>query len=127
MKLFKPQKQPQSLDRTEALACIPAISPTVSWQVCDTGEVHIEYPFSITPLLRSIFNRFNSGKNEKMTRKLHLDEMGSVVWQTIDGKKCVRDIIRDFAAASTITNQEAELSVTAFLRELGKRGLIVIL
>jgi hypothetical protein len=127
MKLFKSQKQPQLIGRTEALACIPAISPAVSWQVYDTGDVHIEYPLAIKPLLRSIFNRFNNGNQEKLTRKLQLDTMGSIVWQNIDGKKCVRDLIRDFAATSTVTNQEAELSVTTFLRELGKRGLIVLL
>lgn len=127
MKLFSsPTPQSTSLSRAEALACTPVIPPAVTWQVQDTGEILIEYPLVLKPLLRAIFTRFNRDHTEKLTRKLQLDELGSQVWQYIDGKRNVSEIICEFAVASTITNQEAELSVTTFLRELGKRGLIIL-
>lgn len=130
MKIFRSQKQKQPelvLTRAEALACIPTIPSVVQWEIQESGDVLIEYPFVLKPLLKSIFARFNKEQPQEMTKKLELDGLGSQVWQYIDGKRSVRDIIREFASSSTVTNQEAEQSVTAFLRELGKRGLIVII
>lgn len=128
MKLFRSTKplQTQSLTRAEALACTPAILSGVTWQVLDSGTVRIEYPLELKPLLHAIFTRFNKEYTERLTKKLQLDELGSQVWLSIDGQRSVSEIIKEFATASTITSQEAELSVTTFLRELGKRGLIII-
>lgn len=127
MKLSRSTRpQAPSISRAEALACIPEILPAVSWQVQDSGYLLIEYPLVLKPLLRAIFTRFNKEYTERLTRKLLLDGLGSQVWRYIDGKRSVGEIISTFSTASTITPQEAELSVTTFLRELGKRGLIII-
>jgi hypothetical protein len=100
--------------------------PGVIWRRLDSGPVQIEYPLMLKPLLRALFNRINKNHTERLTRKLQLDELGSQVWLLIDGKRRVSELISEFAAASTFTSQEAEISVTAFLRELGKRGLIIL-
>jgi len=50
--------------------------------------------------------------------------LGTEVWELLDGGTRVRDVIRQFAARHSLHQREAELSVTRFLRELGKRGLI---
>lgn len=126
MKLFSKKSTARQVNRTEALACVPVILPSVSWQKTDSGEILIEYPLMVKPFLQAIFHRFNKGQQQEIKRKLQLDGLGSQVWLYIDGKKRVRDIIDEFAEASTITRHEAELSVTAFLRELGKRGLIML-
>lgn len=130
MRLFRSSKKTEppvpAISRTEALACTPVIVPGVSSQQLDTGNVLLEYPLALKPLLRAIFLKFNKDYTEKLTRKLQLDELGSQVWQTLDGKRNVGEVIQIFAKESMITNQEAELSVTTFLRELGRRGLIVI-
>ena len=52
--------------------------------------------------------------------------MGSHVWQYIDGKTSVKSMIEDFADHYGVTRQEAEQSITAFLVELGKRGIIAM-
>lgn len=127
MKFFRSTKTPlPALSRAEALACVPEIVPAVSWQVQQTGDVMIEYPLVVKPLLQAIFSRFNREPNEKLTRKLQLDNLGSQVWLLIDGRNSVGRIITSFAESSTVTTQEAEQSVTTFLRELGKRGLIIL-
>jgi len=127
MKLFSSRKTvPLTLSRNEALACVPEIVPTVSWQKQESGDILIEYPLVVKPLLKAIFARFNRESNEKLTRRLQLDSLGSQVWLLIDGSNSVGEIIRAFAKASTITTQEAEQSVTTFLRQLGKRGLIIL-
>lgn len=129
LNFFKPSSHKQKtpgLSREEALACIPDISPTIEWEADDSGDILIEYPLAIKPLLRAIFARFNKNQPQKITRKLQLDSLGSRVWQYIDGKRTVSTIISEFATETTITRQEAEQSVTTFLRELGKRGLIIL-
>jgi hypothetical protein len=42
----------------------------------------------------------------------------------IDGKRTVWDIVAAFAEAHQLEIREAEMAVTQFLRDLGKRGLI---
>ena len=44
----------------------------------------------------------------------------------IDGKREARKIIDDFQETHKLNRREAEISVTTFLKELGKRGLIVM-
>ena len=127
MKLFKRERTPvPALSRTEALACIPVVLPAVNWQHQQTGDILIEYPLQLKPLLSAIFARFNPKGSTNLTRKMQLDGLGSQVWLMIDGKATVGEIIRRFASASSLTSQEAEQGVTAFLRELGKRGVIGI-
>jgi hypothetical protein len=52
--------------------------------------------------------------------------MGSSVWQMFDGEKDVKAIIREVSKQSGLSLQEAEISVTTFLRQLGRRGLILM-
>lgn len=126
MRLFRKKQPPIRVNRDQALNCIPAVTPGVHWQEQTDGHVLIEYPISIKPLLQAVFKRFNGGKEESMTKKLQLDAYGTRVFRQIDGEKSVRSIIEEFAVETTVTRQEAELSVTTFLRELGRRGIIVL-
>lgn len=126
MNLFSKKHKTQQINRTEALACVVVVLPTVTWQQLESGDILIEYPLVVKPFLQAVFNRFNKGKQQELKKKLQLDGMGSLVWRYIDGSNRVRDIIDEFAKATTITRHEAEISVTAFLRELGKRGVIML-
>lgn len=129
MKLFRNLKktkktQPQPISRAEALGCVPKLSPAIKWQPLDNGEILIEYPLVLKPILKAVFTRFNKGQQVTPTKKLQLDALGSSVWLLMDGERSVAEIITAFRETSTLTSQEAELSVTSFLRALGKRGLI---
>ncbi len=127
MKFFRSRTPvPPPVSRSESLACVPKIFPVVSWHIQDSGEVLLEYPLPVSPLLAAIFARFNRNTKASLTKKLQLDNLGSQVWLLINGKNSVGDIIRLFAERSAITHQEAEQAVTAFLRELGRRGLILL-
>jgi hypothetical protein len=113
--------------RTEALASVPVRSPSATWEVLEDGNILIEYPLNIKPFFIQLARRFNLGEPQRPTKKLQLDNMGSTVWKMFDGEKEVKAIIRDVAEQTGLTLQEAEISVTTFLRELGRRGLILIL
>lgn len=65
------------------------------------------------------------GKTPKpVRRKLQLDELGTWVWNCLDGHHSVEQIISKFAHVHQLHPKEAEVSVTQFLRALGQRGLI---
>lgn len=115
------------MTRDQALACTPVRNNVVNWEVLDSsGLVQVEYKLVLKPFLQSIFERFGSTSNEPPTRKLQLDALGSQVWELIDGSSTTAEIIEAFAHHHKISSQEAEQSITLFLRELGRRGLIAL-
>ena len=129
MKFLKPKvknSQPVSiLSRQEALQCKPVVNASVDFSKSDNGTILLEYPLPIKPFFLSLFRRFQQSYDYP-TKKIELDEMGSAVWNYIDGQTTVRDMIEDFAVRYKITVEEAEQSITAFLVELGKRGIIAM-
>lgn len=127
MKLFPSKKAPPSpgLSRQEALRCTPVVNASISFRELDSGEIQIEYPLPMKPFFLSLFQRFQQSQ-ELPTKKLQLDAMGSHVWKEIDGSRDVGLIISRFADHYRITMQEAEKSVTTFLFELGRRGIIAM-
>ncbi len=127
MKLFKSKVLPEnSLNRTESLACIPQLLPGIDWQQTEKGEILIKYPLSIKPFFLQIARRFKKEPQTRLTKKLQLDTLGSSVWLMIDGESDVKTIIEKFADDSGLSRQEAEQSITTFLLQLGRRGLIAL-
>lgn len=118
--------QTQEFTRTEALAGIPVKSPSVTWEILENGDIQIEYPLHIKPFFIQLANRFHKGHEQKPTKRLQLDSMGSKVWLMFDGVKEVKMIIYEVANQSGLSLQEAEIAVTTFLRQLGRRGLVLI-
>ena len=127
MKFLKANKKTQrpTLSRSDALRCVPVVNLSVQVVESESGEILLEYPLQIKPFFQSVFERFQKEQGVP-TKKLQLDEMGSVVWKLINGKNSAQAIISQFAKTYGITLQEAEKSVTAFLVELGKRGIIAL-
>ncbi len=123
MPFFTRRNKQIAFSRQEALACIPVRNDSVHWHTLESGDIIIEYVLPLKPLFQALHRRFQSDA-EPPTRKLQLDSMGSKVWSMIDGQQTTLVIIQQFARHYTITLQEAETSVTKFLLELGRRGLI---
>ena len=123
-KLFKTKKPASTPDtaitRTESLACIPEQSDHVICYEEEDGNVTIEYPLPLKPFFVSLARKFNKTEEQKLTKKLQLDNIGSRVWLMIDGSTDVKTIIKIIAPETGLSLQEAELSVTTFLRELGR-------
>jgi len=125
MALFSKKKNVPQITRAQALSGIPTKNPMVYCQIQENGTTLLSYPLAIRPIWTQLLEKF-SKKEASITKKLELDVIGSEVWELIDGKREVRDIILLFAKNHEISNHEAELSVSLFLRELGKRKIIAI-
>jgi len=115
---------PGPATRKEALACRPVKHPGIVDEILDGGIVQVSYPLKPRPWIAGMARRLGSGLDRPVVRKLQLDEMGSAVWGLIDGRRTVGGIIRRFSDAYQLHPREAEASVTLFIRELGRRGII---
>jgi hypothetical protein len=124
MRLFKKKPKGPTISRAEALNRIPSKNLQIREERLDSGEVVIHYPVTIRPFFTGLVKRFGGSEAQIQTRKLQLDELGTSVWAMIDGNCSVRQLISIFAKTHQLEAREAEVAVTQFLRELGRRGLI---
>lgn len=90
----------------------------------DSGEVIVTYPVAVRPWMAKVIGVLGRRPLKPMTRQLQLDLLGTVVWDLLDGQRSVQMLIERFAAQYQLQTREAEISVTQFLRELGRRGII---
>ena len=124
MKPFKNKKKAEGPNRSEALECIPIKNDKVEESRLDNGELLLIYPIIIRPWLAGLFRRLEGKSERTIDKKLQLDVLGTEVWGLMDGHTTVRGIIKRFASIHQLPQREAEVAVTHFLRDLGKRGLI---
>ena len=124
MRLFKNKPKGPTISRAEALNRIPSKNLQIREERLDSGEVVIHYPVTVRPFFAGLVKRFGGSEAQIQTRKLQLDELGTSVWAMIDGNCSVRQLISIFATTHQLETREAEVAVTQFLRELGRRGLI---
>lgn len=109
--------------RKQALQCIPLRNPLAREVQQETG-VLLLYPVEVKPFFQSLFKRFMGSRSNRIEKKLQLDSMGTAVWAMVDGKATVEQIVQSFQRQHQLDRREAEISVSSFLKELGKRGLI---
>ena len=112
------------ISKQHALAAIPVPNSDVTTIVRASGQILIQYPVTLRPWLAKWVRPFKGTAPNIRYRKLELDNLGTDVWQMIDGKRTVQDIIDEFAQIHQLAVAESESAITQFLRDLGKRGLI---
>ncbi|MBW2192152.1 MAG: PqqD family protein [Deltaproteobacteria bacterium] len=124
MRVFKKKRGGTEITRAQALNSIPVKSEHVRESRLENGDALLTYPVRTKPWMAGIV-RFLGGSSEGVvTKKLQLDALGTAVWERIDGRRSVRRMVREFIGEHQLHPKEAEVAVTRFLRDLGKRGLI---
>ena len=124
MRPFKGKKRAEGPNRNEALDCIPIKTDQIEEIRVQNGVLLLSYPVAIRPWLGGMIKRLGGNRDRKVLKKLQLDSLGTEVWELMDGKSRVRDVVQRFAAAHRLPLGEAEVAVTRFIRDLGRRGLI---
>ncbi|WP_320169565.1 PqqD family protein [Maridesulfovibrio sp.] len=125
MKLFSKKKIAPEMTRGEAMACKPVKNREVRESKTDGGLVLLSYPLRLKPLFADVAKRFGMWKEgAPPMKRLQLDEMGTLVWNMIDGRNSVKKIAAGFADKYQVLPREAEVATASFLKDLGKRGLI---
>ena len=127
MKLFR-SKPPEGPNRGQALACRPLVSPEVRRLEQPGGGLRLCYLITFKPWFAGLAGSLGLWKDGRVQeKKLDLDEMGRFSFELIDGTRNVRQIAELLAARYQLGRSEAEASLGVFLRELGKRGIILML
>jgi hypothetical protein len=113
------RKKPK-LTRRQALSALPVRNALVTAENLENGEKAITIPRRKDLLARILALIFAVPKQ----RRVVLDAVGADIWEECDGSHTVADIIAALAEKYRLDRKEAEVSVTAYMRQLGKRGLI---
>lgn len=117
-----PKARPE-MSRAEALAYRPVVSQDVLIERTTDGLVRVSYPVALRPFVAGLARKLGRS-DAPMRRVLELDEMGSTVWGWLDGRNTAGELAALLAARYGLHGREAEVSMAAFLRELGRRGII---
>ncbi|HEY3282696.1 MAG TPA: PqqD family protein [Armatimonadota bacterium] len=106
--------------KRELLATKPIRNPAVKW--ADHGdEVVLTIPLTRGRISKHLA-RVLPGPE---TKRIALDEVGGFVWRLCDGQTKVESICAQLAARYNLDRREAEASMFEYLKQLGKRGLVV--
>lgn len=115
------RKKPPQLTREQVMRSRPVRNSLLKWEVGEDGKVVITIPRRNDWVAR-IANIFFV---IPPTRQLVLDdEVGSAVWKICDGEHTISGIVDYLCRNYKLTRKEAEVSVTEFLRQLGRRRLV---
>ena len=110
--------------RERSLSMRPARNSLVREETLANGVLRLNYLTSMKPWFSTLAKRMGAWDGKPLVKKLELDELGCFCWNLVDGQRTVRDLAQAMAERYQLPRREAELAVAAFLRELGKRGII---
>ncbi len=114
------RRQPR-LSRQQALTSLPVRNQAVEWRA--RGENTVLVMRRREDWVGRMLSLFFVVPKE---RKLELDQVGSYVWQHCDGRHTVADLVQSLMRRYKLNRKEAEVSLTSFLRLLGKRRLVAV-
>lgn len=127
MKLFRRNRGgDRQLTRRDALDGVPVKNPLAQATRQEDGGLLLAYPMAVPQWVATAARALGHRRRNAVSKKLQLDRLGAATWHLVDGRSTVRGIVARFAETYQLENREAEIAVTQFLRELGKRGLIAI-
>lgn len=123
---MKASKMKPQISRKEALSSVPIKNTEVEEVLLDSEDIMLIYPVKVKPWAFALLRKLGRPPEQIGQKKLQLDALGTSVWKLLDGERTVKHIIKIFTQKQQVHRKEAEVAVTQFLRELGKRGLIGI-
>ena len=107
-------------NRDALLKALPVRNSLIKWDEQENGEVSLVVPQKSTPWIKIISKLFMLPGS----RVVVLDEVGSFVWTLCDGHNTIDNIMRALCNKYKLTRKEAQTSLFAFFRMLGKKGML---
>lgn len=124
MSLFKKRAPEPIISRAEALKMVPVRNTEVTETAISGGLIQLSYPLAVKPWFGQLAEKVGLWDKRPMIKHIELDEMGTFVWTQINGDQSVQQIADAFVKEYEVQPREAELSVTAFIKTIGQRGII---
>ncbi len=81
--------------------------------------VEVKKPWWFVPPISWIIPMMNK-------RVVKLDPLGKMIWNACDDKRCVENLVDIVSKSEGLTFHEARVAVTQHLRELVRRGVLVL-
>ena len=106
--------------RDDVLKSRPVRNSLIKWEKTENGEVSLVVPQKKTLWVRSISKIFMLPSS----RVVILDDVGSFVWIMCDGNNTIDSMVSTLRNKYKLTRKEAETSLLAYFRKLGKRGMV---
>jgi len=122
--MFRAKTKKPTVTREQMLDSSAAINTALRQERGDGGLVRLGVPLQTSPLLRWFPKLAAKAGGE---RRVELDEVGSFVWEMCDGETTVRRMIARLADEFKLNRKEAEVSLTAYLQTLARKGLVSLL
>lgn len=119
---LKKEDGPQ-LTREQAMSARPVRNPSLEWELNENDEAVVHLPRRKDFIGRLLAWMFFVPES----RPVVLDEVGTFVWESCDGNLSVTDLVASMADRYTIGRREVEISLTEYLKTLGKRGMVGML
>lgn len=110
-----------SVTREASFAARPVRNPVVEWDA-ESGGPDLQLTIPRRKNARANVLAWMFGVPDE--RKLVLDEMGSFVWRQCDGEHSVQDLVAELVRQYRLSQREATVSLTTYLRTLGRRNLV---
>jgi len=112
MPLFKKQPPP-TVSPERLYRSTPVVTPSIQYEEDSKGIVTILIPVK-------------EGDKVVRTLKVKLDAIGSKVWKKIDGKTSFNEICQWMKNEFMITEKEAEVSLSMFIKSLADKRLVAL-
>ena len=109
-----------NFSRSDVLKSRPVRNSLVKWEEAESGGISLIVPQKSTSWTRVVSKIFMLPKS----RVVALDEVGSLVWTMCDGHNSIDNIVKALCNKYKLTHKEAETSLLAYFRKLGKRGMV---
>ena len=116
----KIKKSGLNFTRDDVMKSRPVRNSLIKWEESENGEVSLVVPQKETAWVKIVSRLFML----PTSRVVALDEVGSSVWTMCDGNNTIDVIIRSLSNKYKLTRKEAETSLLAYFRKLGKRGML---
>jgi hypothetical protein len=120
MPLFGKKEPQPRLDRREAMSARPVLNQLVKVERAADGTIVLQVPRPDNMMVRWVSRSFGLPAYKRVA----LDELGTFVIEHCNGEHTVRDIVDMFAKRFRLNRREAEVSMSTFLRDLGRRSII---
>lgn len=117
------RKRKPLLTREQSLRTRPVRNPDLEVTRDDKGCVSVNIPRRKVWWIRLLAKMSHVPEH----RVVSLDEVGTEVWDMCDGKNTAGEIIARFAELHQLSRKEAEVSMVSYLRELARRGMVMLM
>jgi len=116
----RPKADVPHLDRQDSLAAKPVLNRLVKLERDEDGNIILQVPRRDTAMARTVARVFGIPPYKRVA----LDELGTFVIELCDGQNTVREMVDKLAKRFKLNHREAEVSLSTFLRTLGRRSII---